>query len=227
MNNYQQYSNSNVIRDHAKLLSMSLDEVKELYDKWLEIRAANEEIYRANSQACSAAYGEITHIFDLYGIDYTTKKGDIAVWFEKNIYTKLRLHFKSTYHSKPSFPQLNGDADLVKIYTKLKQEAERKSIIEEKSNRLLRKSIEYAINHAINIDDLTDSEIINYIKNEAGQQWMQQNYPNNTQVEISYAICGCETYFIGERRCSCGNRRISAYPEGNILDGFYLEVEPY
>ena len=227
MNNYQHYPNSNIIHDHAKLLSMSLDEVKELYDKWLEIRAINEQVYKANEKECSIAYQEITDIFKRCGIPYHTKNGNIAAWFENNVYSKMRLHFKSTYHSKPSFPRLDGDADLVKIYTKLKQEAERKFIIEEKSNRLLCKSIEYAINRAINIDDLTDSEIINYVKNEAGQQWMQQNYPNNTQVEISYAICECKTYFIGERRCSCGNRRISAYTEGNILDGFYLEVEPY
>lgn len=226
MNSYQQYPNSNIIHDHAKLLSMSLEDVKKLYANWLEIRTINDEIYKANNKECSAAYEEIIKLFKFYRIEYHTKNGNIAAWFENNIYSKLRQHFKVTTFSKPSFPAVSGENDLVKAYTKLKAEADQQSANQEKSNKLLRKSIEYAIKQSINVDGLSDKELINLVNEHASENWMHENYPEDTEIGFSYAICECETGFIGQRRCSCGNRRISAYPEGNILDGFYLEIEP-
>jgi hypothetical protein len=115
----------------------------------------------------------------------------------------------------------------VKVYTKIKTEADQKSANQEKSNKLLRKSIEYAIKQSINVDGLSDKELINLVNEHASENWMHENYPEGTEIGFSYGICGCETGFIGQRRCSCDNRRILAYPEGNILDGFYLEVEAF
>lgn len=224
MNNYKQYPTSYVIRDPTKLLSMSLEEVNELYETWLQIQTINDEIYKANSKECSAIYDEITKLFNRCGIEYHTKNGNIAAWFENNIYAKLRNHFKVI---KPSFPEASGERDLVKVYTKIKTEADQKSANQEKSNKLLRKSIEYAIKQSINVDGLSDKELINLVNEHASENWMQENYPEGTEIGFSYGICECETGFIGQRRCSCDNRRILAYPEGNILDGFYLEVEAF
>ena len=61
---------------------------------------------------------------------------------------------------------------------------------------------------------------------QTAEQWMAENYPNGTEIGIDDNICECESYTIGEQRCECGNRRISAYPEKSG-DSFYLMVEPF
>lgn len=48
---------------------------------------------------------------------------------------------------------------------------------------------------------------------------------------ISISCCSeCDTYIMGDRRCSCGNRRISAYAEGYFWNGKYqlhIQTEAY
>lgn len=31
----------------------------------------------------------------------------------------------------------------------------------------------------------------------------------------------CTDYTVGDRRCSCGNRRVCIEIEGNVIDGFF------
>jgi hypothetical protein len=60
----------------------------------------------------------------------------------------------------------------------------------------------------------------------AAEAWMEKNYPAGTECALDNNICECESYTIGEKRCSCGNRRISAFAE-YFGDGFYLTLEAY
>lgn len=58
-------------------------------------------------------------------------------------------------------------------------------------------------------------------------QWLQANYKDGDVIEIDDHYCDyCEEYHIGDNRCSCGNRRISAWVE-EYNGGFYIITEPY
>lgn len=40
------------------------------------------------------------------------------------------------------------------------------------------------------------------------QTWIDTNYPKGEEIEIDDNLCECALWTVGERRCSCGNRRI-------------------
>jgi len=60
----------------------------------------------------------------------------------------------------------------------------------------------------------------------AANAWKKENYPIGTEIRLDNNICECESYIMGETRCSCGNRRISTGVDGT-LGNFYLMLEPY
>ena len=56
--------------------------------------------------------------------------------------------------------------------------------------------------------------------------WIKENYPEGTEVKID-CCSECDLWFVGDRRCACGNRRIYLEVGGNSLKGFYAYGEPY
>lgn len=57
----------------------------------------------------------------------------------------------------------------------------------------------------------------NSIKKE---EFIRKNFPDGKELEIK--CCDfCDSWVVGEHRCSCGNRRMELTIEGNFLDGFY------
>ena len=61
------------------------------------------------------------------------------------------------------------------------------------------------------------------------EDWLIKNYQDGESIEIDDNYCDCGLWYFGEGRCSCGNRRISYWVEGereNQSD-FYLMVDVY
>ena len=63
------------------------------------------------------------------------------------------------------------------------------------------------------VDDVSANDI-------ARDKWVEENYPDGE--EVPFDQCNfCDSWIVGERRCSCGNRRVYLEIEGNAIDGFF------
>ena len=55
---------------------------------------------------------------------------------------------------------------------------------------------------------------------------LNEKYPIGYEYHVDDNECDCEKYYLGDHRCSCGNRRIAAY-----LDSYegeeYIATEAY
>ena len=71
--------------------------------------------------------------------------------------------------------------------------------------------------------DMKTKELSNSIDED---KWLAENYPNGTECHLDDNICECEKYIMGEKRCSCGNKRIS-YSIECYDNEFYLILEDY
>lgn len=47
-----------------------------------------------------------------------------------------------------------------------------------------------------------------------------KEYPDGTEIDAGGQCDYCDSWTVGDRRCSCGNRRMYLEVEGNVLDGF-------
>ena len=166
------------------------------------------------------------------------KKG-YQTWFKNNVVDVISK--KYPYYS-PCIPSAHtsekivdgirlynnqSPTNIVELYDKITNQYKQGKATVNKNNKLLIKSIEYANEHNIEIDDLPTDYIIKRVEEYAKEKWLNENVPNGTEIYLKHACSECSTYIMGERRCSCGNRRISIVVEGNILEGFYYYPEPY
>lgn len=58
-------------------------------------------------------------------------------------------------------------------------------------------------------------------------KWFTENAPTDGDTFTINCCSDCDTWIYGERRCSCGNRRISLTVEGDYENGFYFYPEAY
>ena len=69
-----------------------------------------------------------------------------------------------------------------------------------------------------------DEELIRYISDKE-----ETGYINSMNgMELNFDQCGeCDSWIVGEHRCSCGNRRVDLEISGNIVDGFSSYPQAY
>ena len=70
------------------------------------------------------------------------------------------------------------------------------------------------------------SDFLSAISGAAKTRWVESNYPTGTAMDFD----GCEycsEWAVGERRCSCGNRRVSLCVDGDPVIGFHAYPEPH
>lgn len=74
-------------------------------------------------------------------------------------------------------------------------------------------AILYCQNNGIVTENLSIQQIVDVAENHEREKWIAENYPNGRT--ISHSCCDyCSEWTIGERRCSCGNRRMNLVVEG-------------
>lgn len=65
--------------------------------------------------------------------------------------------------------------------------------------------------------DVNDPDLVQKVRAKDQERWVEENYPNGTEVDID--CCDfCDTWTVGEHRCSCGNRRMYLDVSGGIRD---------
>lgn len=249
MKSYKTYENSNLIKDYARLLKMTKEEVKNIVKEWEEIRLYNSSTYIENNKEYTEEVKSIANDLDSKGIFVykSLKRGqkerDFTSWFNTNIAAPLKHRYYLTrFPGEPrttcyvpidfkveidsvTIPRINS-SNLLDIWNAVHRYY--KIGIEQirKTNENYQKCIKFAIENDILVDiDSTPNEIITKVTEIASQKWLNGTYHEGESISID-CCDDCDTYYYGEHRCSCGNRRISTYVEGTIGD-FYLVAEAY
>lgn len=107
---------------------------------------------------------------------------------------------------------------------KIKQEEERKI----RESKELVESITYLKEQNISVDGLTPDGILDLAENHRREKWIAENYPDGSNM--THKCCDyCSDWTVGERRCSCGNRRMNLVVEKGRYGetGYYAYAEAY
>lgn len=102
---------------------------------------------------------------------------------------------------------------------------EREKAASDKQIRIVARAMELAKQHLIT-EYKTNDELIDLVTEIEKENWVKENYSDGMPVDHS-SCDSCSTWYYGEHRCKCGNRRMNLVVEGNILDGFSAYVEAY
>jgi hypothetical protein len=244
---YKAFPQANLIKEWDKLIKLKREDVEQLYEEWKVIHKENEELKNKKIAEKFEKINEVSTYLKSVGIDvykYKTKgffkeKNGYQSWFKKNIADEISKKYPYYHSGIPTAHMTEVIVDGVKLYnnqspTNIVELYDRvthqyKSKIREvnKNDKLLVKSIEFAAKHEIAIEDLTPKQIIDYVSEIAKDNYLKEELPDGTEVYLKHACDECSTYIMGERRCSCGNRRISIEVEGDLIEGFYHYPEPY
>lgn len=243
-NTYKPFPKRELINEWNKLLKMNQEEVCALYEQWKLIDKENQEISKKLYEEKNNKIEEISKFLISKGIDpykykNILKRNGYQTWYQNNIVKvisdKYPYYSYGLPNAHPGKKEVNGielycnksPTTIVELYDMITRQYNNKMNEKNKNNKLLIKSIEYATLHNIDIEDLTSDQIISTVCEYAKDEYLKENVPNGTEVYLKHACNECNTYIMGERRCSCGNRRIDIIVEGDIIEGFYYYPEPY
>lgn len=241
---YKKFPKRELISEWDKLLKMNREEVVSLYEEWKLIEKENGEISKKIYEEKSNKLEEISKFLISNGIDpykykNILKRNGYQSWYQKNIVDVISKKYPYYSYGMPvahsGSKEIDGvklfcnqsPTNIVELYDKIIGQYNSKIKEKDKNNKLLIKSIEYATLHNINIEDLTSDQIIYTVSEYTKEKYLEENLPDGTEVYLKHGCDECSTYIMGERRCSCGNRRIDIIVEGDIIEGFYYYPEPY
>lgn len=247
MKPYQQYKNYELcnVSNWPKLLEMKREEVIVLHDSWKATEKLNKEIYEENKAARANIIQQIEKILIDNGIEFKLKtpfgsksKKKFQPFYEKfiehisGLNSYIPYNFPYAHMSETKIQGIevyNGQSPtpILELYDNLTRQVERGLKRERVNENHFIECVKQANLNNIDILNLAKEEIIDKVETFLKDKYMKDNYPDGKLVEIDDNHCECQSYNIGDRRCNCGNRRISAYIEGNCLNGYYLTTEPY
>jgi len=102
------------------------------------------------------------------------------------------------------------------IATKAKKEQEAK----DRELREVAMAVQIAGKHGKKHGDFaTNKHLISFANSVEREKFLKEQYPDGTELSIK-CCTECNSWTVGEHRCSCGNRRMYLETEGNFLDGF-------
>lgn len=243
---YKQFPQSNLIREWDLLLKMDRKDVETLYEEWKLIHKENNEKNTQMYNEKNDKINEVAKQLKDAGIDvykYTKgifpKRNGYQAWFKNNIVEPISKKYPYYSNGIPTAhcetKEVNGiklynnqsPTNILELFDRITWQYNSKIKEVQKVDKLLIKSIEYANKHNIEIEEYSSDAIIYVIEEYAKKQYLKENVPDGTEVYLKHECSECNSYSMGERRCSCGNRRIGITVEGNIIEGFYHYPEAY
>lgn len=244
MTAYKKYPRAGLIKDWATLITLPREEVVALQEEWDVIEKENDQIGKDNYQKKNEEVNEVISFMRTKGIQVLKYKKNLkpngyVAWFNKNVVEEIHARYPYCNQSYPFIHQdsqvVNGvtlsnnqsPTRLVQCYDRLVHQYKQEKAKLDKKNSLLVASVLYASKHDIEVIGLSDKEIVTIVNEHAVEEYLKKEVPDGTEVDLNGECDECDTYTQGERRCECGNRRISITVEGNIVDGFYYYPEPY
>lgn len=244
---YKSFRSSELVNptNWGKLLKLTPEEVLALEQEWIETEKYNKDVRIYKDGHFKEALNELTAVLDKHGIKYKFSKSFFSKskkkyenWFEK-VVVQLGVLNKYCYHNFPYAHMNSAEVEGIKIsnncspttimelYRNLSNQLKRGKETKLKVDKHLSECYRRAVEMNIEISDLTPEEVRDKVEEILKENFLKDNYPPGTEVSIDYNHCECETYTIGAHRCSCGNRRMSVWVEGNCLNGYYLASEPH
>lgn len=207
-----------------KLAPQVLEKAKVRHEENMEAIETNRKA-RENIFKFLASYGVRTEKYKDIGTGRNKKSIKVTCDWAGEINDQIPINdgydtFVSDINDKLKKLKEEAKKYLLEI-AKTEQEQERK--IQE--SKELVESISYLKEQGIAIDGLTPEDILNAAENDRRRKWISENYPDGTTMDHSYCD-NCSDWTIGERRCSCGNRRMSLTVEGKYPD-YYAYAEAY
>jgi hypothetical protein len=247
LSHYKPFPQSELIRDWGKLIKLSREEIVKLHESWKEIDKENKEINKKLLEEKSSKIKEVVEFLKTAGIDVNKyksgklfrEKNGYQSWFDKNVVDIISAkypYYRNTIPTAhPSSMEVDGvtlsnnqsPTNIVELYDKIINQYKYKIKEVNKTDKLLIKSIEYASKNNLDIEDMSPKDIIYTVAEAAKENYLADNVPVGSEVYLKHECYECNTYIMGEHRCSCGNRRISIVVEGSLIDGFYHYPEAY
>jgi hypothetical protein len=244
---YKLFPKRELLKDWEKLLKCTRKEVEELLNEWKEIDKENLEKYKELNKEKSEKLLEMQEFMVSKGIEifkykkkgFFTEKNGFLPWYKKNVVDEITkkypyyssgvpyIHMESKEVNGVDLYNNQSPTDILQLFDRITHQYKIGISKLNKSNKLLIKSIEYASKFEIDIDELNTKEIIEVVGEEAKRRYLEEELPEGSEVHLKHACYECNSYIVGERRCSCGNRRIDIQVEGDLLEGFYHYPEPY
>lgn len=236
-----------IVENWELLMSKTREEVEELLKEWEKAEEHNKVVQAEVMEAYKEKMEEVQAFFKGLGIEifkykkkgFFTEKNGYVAWFEKNVhqpiktyYPTSRPHYSPNGHMGRKVVQgvevSNGQSPtpLIQLYDRLAHQIKRAKEQEVKDLALYTKSVIYATEERLDVEGLSVKEVIGMVDEHAKDAYLAKHFPPGTVIDQD-SCDECSSYTMGERRCDCGNRRISVYVEGNIMSGFYEVVEPY
>ena len=116
---------------------------------------------------------------------------------------------------------------LVELHTTLTDQMSRATTIKKVIDTRVLEAMKVAITRNLDITGLNQDEIVSLVTNILKDEYTKTHFVNGAEIAIDDNYCECEGFTIGNDRCDCGNRRISAWVDGDFMNGFYIAAEPY
>lgn len=226
-------------------LDFTEEQIDTIMQEWSQIEETNKQAVKNNQQGFAAARGLLVALLNQMGLKaetttYTARMKSKTVQspaFRKLVddlrekYTLNRLPQEkprvNAYEIGGEVYQMNRSPITLKdVWAEGRAKRERLIEQERKSNALLVACVQYAQQHQISLEGLLNNQIVATVHEHAREAWQAEQYPDGTEMEIS-CCSECSQWTVGDRRCSCGNRRVSLTVEGNLVDGFYAYAEAY
>lgn len=205
--------------------------------EWYQARLAKVDALFAELQLPKTTGVKVKRNTKAYGAMLDAIRTPYVTHSYEEIYVRIKLNgeFQGFRVSPSAYatdrPQSSPLRTLSEQINELFAQIQRDEDRSLKANHIRVASLEYVTRHNIvpaeELTQLSDESIITLAREHAARSWMQEHYPSGAHVDMDDNICECASYVIGDRRCDCGNRRISAYAEGDLVSGFYLALEPY
>lgn len=253
MSNYKEYPRKDIFKNLATFVQIDKQEIVLLEEEWAAVEKHNNEEYAKHQKVVADFINEYKAKYS--DLDIKFKNGKFRLWFEKQLNKAVgdKFGYFNTHRfdgrpTKPSYPSYKEErievygisfntcinfspTTLTSVHTRMRGDYESKKQEMVLQNKLLLASMKWAITNNFDVDGLSPSELIHKVDEENMNRLKQDYEINNsvgTQKEIYFDGCDtCSLYFYGDHRCSCGNRRVSCYPDGNIINGYYMTTEAY
>lgn len=244
---YMPMRDARIREDWEMLMSKRREEVEELLKEWLKADEHNKLVQSKLREDYKEKMDEVHAFFKSLGIEifkykkkgYFKEKNGYVAWFEKNIHQPIKMYYPMYRPDYSPYGHMgrklvqgvevsNGQSPtpLLELYDRLAHQLKRAKEKEGEALALYTKSVIYATEARLDVEGLTVKEVIGMVDEHAKESYLKEHFP--TGKVIDHDACEyCSEYTMGERRCNCGNRRISVYVEGDIINGFYEVIEPY
>lgn len=240
---FKPFPNLDFLNNFQKIYDSPREEIIKIEEEWKKIAQENRDINMENQRAYENVKKEIDVFLTSKGMklyEYTIRSGSKMLPWYKTLLSKLpsppsNFQFVNVPTVVPSSKpvKINGFEISINRYISLSEaheyihtRIEREYKANERRNLLIAESYKFINENKIPFSGTPDNAI--GIANKiAGEKWMKEEHPEGSLLNISDNICECEVYLIGEKKCSCGNRRISVNIEGDIVHGFYLNTEAF